>query len=184
MKVPRASFFAPLNHLLSPTWILQIHSLPPDTVADTSWWRPPSSPSAVVEGEGLGAQTAAQQQQRWCQERVVTVNMGGVHSHTAPCSSRLPCMYVTNCATTMPRRPPRADPPNISTTSLPPLEPKSVPGLSRVRVVCLSYLCGPAARTCSTSCPSCQCPQTHPAGWLLTHGWRQNHPQTGSGLWG
>lgn len=25
---------------------LQIHSLPPDTVADTSWWRPPSSPSA------------------------------------------------------------------------------------------------------------------------------------------
>jgi hypothetical protein len=34
--VPKASFLTPLNHLLSPTWILQIHSLPPDTVAAIS----------------------------------------------------------------------------------------------------------------------------------------------------
>lgn len=50
-NTPTASFFTPLNHLLSPQRTSSTHSLPSETVALISWWRPPSLPSAAHREE-------------------------------------------------------------------------------------------------------------------------------------
>ncbi len=47
LKVPSASFLAPLNQRLSPICTLSRYRLPLLTAALISWWRPPSSPSAA-----------------------------------------------------------------------------------------------------------------------------------------
>lgn len=58
--MPITVFSAPLNHRLSPAWILSKYKLPPDTVALITWCLPPSSPSAASsKQQAVGAPSAS-----------------------------------------------------------------------------------------------------------------------------